>query len=109
MSRFMDQDRHPTDSNTPVRSRSRRRLRTAHDLKLRNRRIVTYALLLGSFILMVNALVGENGYLANLRARREHDALTESLSRLRHENQQYLEQVRQLKSDPDALEDAARR
>jgi cell division protein FtsB len=66
-------------------------------------------LLIGSFILMVNALVGENGYLASLRSQREHDKLADSLARLRHENQQYLEQVRLLKTDPSALEEAARR
>ena len=58
---------------------------------------------------MVNALVGENGYLANLRARREHQELEDTLNRLRRENQQYLEQVQQLKGDPGTLEETARR
>jgi len=109
MARFMDNDRPNAEPAPPVRPRSRRRLRTAHDLKQRRRRILTYVLLIGSFVLMVNALVGENGYLANLRAQREHDVLEDSLNRMRYENQQYLDQVRQLKSDPGALEEAARR
>jgi cell division protein FtsB len=58
---------------------------------------------------MVNALVGENGYLANLRARQEHQELEGKLNRLRRENQQYLEQVKQLKGDPATLEETARR
>jgi len=109
MSSLMDQDRTTSEPVTPLRPRSRRRLRTAQDLRQRRRRIVTYVLLIGSFILMVNALVGENGYLASLRSQRDHDNLVESLARLRHENQQYLDQVHQLKTDPAALEEAARR
>jgi cell division protein FtsB len=71
--------------------------------------VLTYVLLAGSFVLMVNALVGENGYLATLRARREYNGLAERVGRLQIENQQYIAQVRQLKSDPSALEETARR
>lgn len=105
----MGQDAPLAEPPAPVRSRSRRRLRTAHDASQRRRRILTYILLAGSFVLMVNALVGENGYLAALRAHRQHAILAESVSRLQRENQQYRERVRQLKSDPSALEDTARR
>ena len=105
----MAQDASRSESATPVRLRSRRKLLTTRDIRQRRRRLLTYALLAGSFVLMVNALVGENGYLATLRARREYEALSESVSRLKRENQQYLEQVRLLKSDPTALEQAARR
>jgi cell division protein FtsB len=110
MSRSMDPDAPRADPAAPKRPRSRpRRHRPAHEIKQRRRRIVSYALIAGAFVLMVNALVGENGYLANLRARQEHQELEAELSRLRRENQQYLEQVHQLKSDPGALEEAARR
>jgi cell division protein FtsB len=78
-------------------------------LRVRRRRILTYVLLIGSFVLMVNALVGENGYLANLRSQRERDVLAAGIHRLRSENQQYLEQVQRMKTDPAALEEAARR
>jgi len=106
----MDHNAPHTEETGPVRPRSRqRRLRTANDLRQRRRRMVSYLLLAGSFVLMVNALVGENGYLANLRARREHQELEETLNRLRRENQQYLEQVQQLKGDPGTLEETARR
>ena len=105
----MDQGAPLAEPTAPIRSRSRRRFRTAHDNTKRRRRILTYVLLAGSFVLMVNALVGENGFLAALRARRQYAIVSESVSRLQRENQQYLEQVRQLKSDPNALEDAARR
>jgi cell division protein FtsB len=109
MTAFMGQDAPRSEPATPVRPRSRRKLLTTHDIRQRRRRIRTYALLAFSFVLMVNALVGENGYLATLRARHDYETLADSLSRLKRENQQYREQVRQLKSDPNALEEAARR
>jgi len=106
----MDHDAPQSEPAAPARPRPRqRRIRTAHELKQRRRRIVSYLLLAGSFVLMVNALVGENGYLANLRARQEHQELEGKLNRLRRENQQYLEQVKQLKGDPATLEETARR
>jgi cell division protein FtsB len=58
---------------------------------------------------MVNALVGDTGYLATLRAAREYDALVDSLARIRRENQELTERARQLKEDPAALEETARR
>lgn len=105
----MGPDAPQPEQPTPVRSRSRRRFLTAHDLRQRRRRILAYVLLAGSFALMVNALVGENGYLASLRARREYGETADTVARLKRENQQYLEQVRLMKSDPVALEEAARR
>ena len=107
----MDRDasKSQTEPASPVRRSRPRRLHSAYDVRQRRRRILSYALVAGAFVLMVNALVGENGYLANLRARQEHQELEERLSRLRRENQQYREQVQQLKSDPGALEETARR
>lgn len=58
---------------------------------------------------MVHALVGENGYLATLRARREYDAVQAEVLRLQTENRELREQARRLKDDPAAVEDAARR
>lgn len=58
---------------------------------------------------MVNALVGQNGYLAGLRARREYNAVMADLLKLQLQNQQLREQARRLKDDPTAIEDAARR
>ena len=60
-------------------------------------------------LLMVHAVVGENGYLAGLRAQREYDSVMAQLVKLRLENQQLKEQARRLKEDPTAIEDAARR
>jgi cell division protein FtsB len=100
---------HEAAAPSPIVPRVRRRLRTAEETRIRRRRLITNALLISSFVFMVNALVGENGYLANLRARREYDTLVASIRRLRVENQQLLEQARRLRTDPAALEEAARR
>lgn len=71
--------------------------------------MITYALGTITFVLVVNALVGENGYLATLRANRETVELKSRLRQLREENQEIQEQIRRLRSDPSALEEAARR
>jgi cell division protein FtsB len=91
------------------RTRVRRRLRTAQELRQRRRRLLTYTLLAVSVVLMVNALVGENGYLATLRARSEYNTLVGALNRLQAENERLREEGRRLKEDPVALEEAARR
>lgn len=57
---------------------------------------------------MVNALVGEKGYLATIQARQSQQRLEESLRALEAENARLKEQAERLKSDPRALEEAAR-
>jgi cell division protein FtsB len=70
---------------------------------------MTYGLLGAAILLMVNALVGENGYLAGLRAQREYDRVMASYLALQAENQQLMEQARRLREDPSAVEEVARR
>jgi cell division protein FtsB len=60
-------------------------------------------------VLLVNSLLGENGYLATVRTEHEEAALSATVARLRFQNQQLQEQGRRLASDPSALEEAARR
>ncbi len=57
---------------------------------------------------MVNALVGENGYLAKLRAHRESAALKSARDQLHDDNLRLAEQAERLKHDPNAIEEAAR-
>ena len=101
------------DSPTPHRplatGRLRRRPRFGAEIRQHRRRVLSVVLFAGALVLMVNALVGENGYLANLRARREYDAVMGDVLKLQHENQLLREQARRLKDDPTAIEDAARR
>jgi cell division protein FtsB len=93
----------------PSPARSRRKLGNAHEARERRRRLVTWGLVLGSFILMVNALFGEYGYLAGVRARQEYLTLLDSLTKVQDENRRILDQIRALDTDPAALEDVARR
>ena len=58
---------------------------------------------------MVSALVGDNGLLSSMRARRQYAAVQQQLINLRNENQQLLDEMRRLKSDPAAIEEEARR
>ncbi len=58
---------------------------------------------------MVSSLVGDNGLLSSLRARRHYAAVQQQLINLRNENKQLVEEMRRLKSDPAAIEEEARR
>jgi cell division protein FtsB len=109
MSAMIEDQDPPVVTPAADEPRPRRTLRGREVGTTRRRRLVTYGLFIGSAVLMVNALVGENGYLATVRARREYGALMASVARLRLENQDLRERVRQLKEDPAAIEEVARR
>jgi cell division protein FtsB len=94
-------------SRPAIRCRKRRRL--GPEGRQHRRRVVTYALLCVAIVLMVHALVGENGYLAGLRAQREYSRVLADRDRLRVENERLVEQARRLREDPVAIEEAARR
>ena len=96
------------ERSTSLSAQSRRRIRSGHHSRQR-RRILSYVLIAGAAALMVNAVVGENGYLASLRARHQYAALSAEVTKLRLENQQLKDQARRLKDDPAAVEEAARR
>jgi cell division protein FtsB len=101
----------PAEHEAPRnRPRGGRELYNIPDARQRRRRWVTYGLFLGSLALMVNAFVGENGYLATLRARQEYATLAASLTKLRLENRQMRDEIRRIHEHPaDAMEEAARR
>jgi cell division protein FtsB len=73
------------------------------------RRTVRYLLILIGCIVMVDALVGEKGFLAMLDARRQYRTLELSLAAARTENARLLEEARRLREDPEAIEAVARR
>jgi cell division protein FtsB len=73
------------------------------------RQVVRGLLLLIAAVVMVDAVVGDRGLLAMLRARHHYDELESSISRQRAENERLREQVRRLREDPDAIEEIARR
>lgn len=86
-----------------------RRFRPPQDVRSRRRQFITYALGFGAFVLFVNALVGDNGYLAAMRARRDLAEVARAVDQTKQENEAAAEQIRRMKEEAGALEEAARR
>jgi cell division protein FtsB len=104
----------PVQDSAPVppaekRPRIRRRLRTPLEAQQWRRKMTAYALYGAAFVLIVNALVGESGYLATLSGKGEQERATRELALMRHKNQALQEQIERLKHDPAAVEEEARR
>ena len=106
---MLPDEKRATDAARERRPRVRHRLRTPQEARVWRRRVTGYVLFAAAFVLMVNALVGENGYLATLQARGERDKLLDQIARMRIKNQQMREEIRDIRTDPKALEEAARR
>lgn len=94
----------PPLSRAPIRRRA-----VGLEAKVRRQKILRYSLLCISAAFMVSALVGDNGLLSSMRARRQYAAAQHELINLRLENQQLLEDMRRLKADPTAIEEEARK
>jgi cell division protein FtsB len=60
-------------------------------------------------VLVVDALVGDQGLIATIRARKQYNQLAADLGRLRNENAGLREEARRLREDPAAIEEIARR
>ena len=75
----------------------------------RTRWIVHLLLMIVASAIVVDALVGERGLVAMLRARQEYDQLSASIARQRAENARLRETARRLREDPAAIEEIARR
>jgi cell division protein FtsB len=88
-----------SDANTTTSTTSRRRRST----------IVRYLILAVGCVLIIDALVGDRGLLAMLKAREQYRSLEAALVRSREENAHLREQARQLREDPQAIEEIARR
>lgn len=97
-----------TPSVQAARSRVRRRVRKSTNVRDRHKKFWTYGLLTVSAVLMVNALIGEKGYLANLQAQREFKAASNALVQIEAENAALEAKIKRLRQDPQALEDFAR-
>jgi cell division protein FtsB len=93
----------------PATARARRRLRTAQEIRDRRRRLLTIGLSVALGALLVNAVVGDNGYLAARRMRHEYEAARAEVIRVRIENQRLQQEGRRLETDPAAVEETARR
>jgi len=67
-------------------------------------------LLLATFILIVDALVGDKGLLERIRENQRSRQVAESLEKMRHENALLREQANRLREEePNAIESAARK
>ena len=75
----------------------------------RRGRVVRYLVGAIGCVLIIDALVGDRGFLAMLKARQQYRTLETSLARSRAENARLREQARELREDPNAIEDIARR
>jgi cell division protein FtsB len=72
-------------------------------------RLVTILLFIGTSALVLNVLVGARGLPAVMKARRDHQAVSAELQRIRDENNRLRQEVLRLRSDPSAIEELARR
>ncbi len=75
----------------------------------RTRRIVQVLLLFVAAVIVVDALVGEQGLFAMLRARRQAEELAATIARQRAENARLRDEARRLNDDPATIEEVARR
>ena len=84
---------------------------TTTSIQPRRRRgkIVRYLIVAVGCVLIIDALVGDRGLLAMVKARQQYRSLETSLVQSRAENAQLREQARQLREDPQAIEEIARR
>jgi len=73
------------------------------------RRGASFLLFFVVCVLIVDALVGDQGLVATTRARKQYDRLASDLARLRAENSSLREEARRLREDPAAIEEIARR
>jgi cell division protein FtsB len=75
----------------------------------RGRRLLQYLLVFVACVLVIDAIVGEKGLIAMIKARQQYEALEQSLDRARAENARLREEARRLREDPAAVEEIARR
>jgi cell division protein FtsB len=73
------------------------------------RRVVRGLIVFAAVVLVVDAIVGQKGFLERLRVRRQHEALAASVAVLKRENAALREEARQLREDPAAIEALARK
>jgi cell division protein FtsB len=75
----------------------------------RGRRLVHTLVFFIAFLVVIDALVGDKGLLATMRARSAYSELAADLTRARAENARLREEARRLREDPDTIEAIARR
>lgn len=94
-----------TDAPPPLR---RKRIPPAPAPSPFRSRLLHYVLALVTVVLVVDALVGDNGLLETMRARRQYEEVAASINGLRQDNTRLRDEIRRLKSDPSTIEWIAR-
>jgi cell division protein FtsB len=74
----------------------------------RGKQIARLAILFFAVAVIIDAIVGDRGLLAMLRAREQYEAATAALDQQRLENERLRQEVKRLKDDPAAIEELAR-
>jgi cell division protein FtsB len=104
-----DQAKHQAPRAEAVAARWIERTRPVWSwLGLEWRRLGTAAAILLIVGLLLHAMFGANGMVIYRQKRAEMQALQREIERVQKENNQYVEQIRSLKSDPAAIEKEAR-
>jgi cell division protein FtsB len=93
---------------SPALPRARRRLVGIEAHQRRQQRI-RYVLLFVSAAFMINALVGDSGVLATMKASQQYQRLQRDVNALREDNRRLQGEMERLKSDPTAIEEEARK
>lgn len=89
--------------------RARRNPRAARAARGTGRRWLRYGLIFVTAALVVNALVGDDGLTELVRVKRQHADLAAALEAARARNARLRDEARRLRTDPRAIEEAARR
>jgi cell division protein FtsB len=102
----------PVQSDTPRLKRTpaplRRRQPVASPASPLRRKVIHFLLIFVTVVLVVDALVGEKGFMETMRARRQAREQEAQVARLRQENAQLRDEARRLREDPKAIESVAR-
>jgi cell division protein FtsB len=71
-------------------------------------RVIRYLLVGLAFVIIIDGLFGERGFVDTMRARRDYAALELHVARVKANNAELREQARRLREDPLAIEAIAR-
>lgn len=72
------------------------------------RKALNILLAFAATVLLIDALVGDKGFLEGLRARRAYQETEATLNRYKRENARLMEDVRRFRENPAAIESLAR-
>ena len=96
----------PSPTPEPLRRRSRTPV-AASPSRWRSR-LLQYGLAFVTIVLIVDALVGDKGFVDTLRARRQYRDAASGLAQKKQENARLREEIRRLREDPARIEAVAR-